>query len=162
MRRLPGRRERGSALVELALLVPFLFLMVFGIIEFGIAYSNKISVVQGVREGARQGVVDNVSGSCGSGALQGQILCVTKQRSSVTASKERVYVSVPNGYQQGSSILVCAEYPVDSLSGLMSPFLGGKTIHAKSEMRVERADATGLSSGGDAALDGSWSWCAPS
>lgn len=48
-----GRDERGAALVEFALILPILVLFVFGIIEFGRAYSARIELTGAVREGAR-------------------------------------------------------------------------------------------------------------
>lgn len=49
------RREdqRGAALVEFALVLPILILFVFGIVEFGRAYSARIQLTSAVREGAR-------------------------------------------------------------------------------------------------------------
>jgi Flp pilus assembly protein TadG len=51
---MPRRRdERGAALVEFALVLPVLVLFVFGIVEFGRAYSARIQLTSAVREGAR-------------------------------------------------------------------------------------------------------------
>lgn len=47
------RSERGSALVEFALVVPVLVMLVFGIVEFGRGYNAKITVTHAAREGAR-------------------------------------------------------------------------------------------------------------
>jgi Flp pilus assembly protein TadG len=56
MRRL-GRREDGAAAVEFAIVSTVLFLIVFGIIEFGRTYS-QYEVLQGAaREGARRAAV---------------------------------------------------------------------------------------------------------
>ncbi|HVL05599.1 MAG TPA: TadE family protein [Acidimicrobiales bacterium] len=47
------RDERGAAVVEFALILPLLVLFVFGIVEFGRAYSARIELTSAVREGAR-------------------------------------------------------------------------------------------------------------
>lgn len=47
------RDERGAAVVEFALILPILVLFVFGIVEFGRAYSARIELTGAVREGAR-------------------------------------------------------------------------------------------------------------
>jgi Flp pilus assembly protein TadG len=52
-----GRDERGAAVVEFALILPILVLFVFGIIEFGRAYSARIQLTAAVREGARAGAL---------------------------------------------------------------------------------------------------------
>lgn len=48
-----SQRDRGAAMVELALLLPVLFTVMFAIIGFGVAYSEKISIQGAAREGAR-------------------------------------------------------------------------------------------------------------
>ena len=57
------RRERGAAAVEFALVAPLLFIILFGIIDYGIWFSDSISARQAVRDGARRGVVENF-GAC--------------------------------------------------------------------------------------------------
>jgi Flp pilus assembly protein TadG len=45
--------ERGAAAVEFALLSPLLLILVFGIIDFGLAMNAQIIIGNAVREGAR-------------------------------------------------------------------------------------------------------------
>lgn len=45
--------QRGAALVEAAILTPVFFLMVFGIIEFGLAFHDKLTAANMSRAGAR-------------------------------------------------------------------------------------------------------------
>ena len=45
--------ERGTAVIEFALILPMLVMLVFGIIGFGRAYNAKISLTAAAREGAR-------------------------------------------------------------------------------------------------------------
>ena len=47
----PG--DSGAAAVEFALVMPVLFLLLFGIIDFGRAYNMQISLTQAAREGVR-------------------------------------------------------------------------------------------------------------
>ena len=47
------RREEGAALVEFALVATLLFTILFGIIEFGLAFRDWLSVTSATREGAR-------------------------------------------------------------------------------------------------------------
>ena len=53
-RRLLGKRI-GAVIVEFALVVPFLFLIVFGIIDFSRAYAQLNNINSSLREGARYG-----------------------------------------------------------------------------------------------------------
>jgi len=52
-RRYTADRQSGAAAVELALVLPILLVLVFGIVDFGRAYNAKISLTQAAREGAR-------------------------------------------------------------------------------------------------------------
>jgi Flp pilus assembly protein TadG len=51
------RDERGALIVEFGLIVPILFLLVFGIVDFGRAYFTMNNLAAAVREGARYGAV---------------------------------------------------------------------------------------------------------
>lgn len=54
MRHLHDRRsERGAALVEMALITPFLVLLLLGLIEFGWLFSQNLDIKHGAREAAR-------------------------------------------------------------------------------------------------------------
>jgi Flp pilus assembly protein TadG len=48
-------RERGAAAVEFAILAPVLILLIFGIIEWSIAYNDVQGLHAAAREGARLG-----------------------------------------------------------------------------------------------------------
>ncbi|GIH08926.1 hypothetical protein Rhe02_69930 [Rhizocola hellebori] len=52
------RRDRGAAAVEMALLLPLLLMLIFGIIEFGLLLTAQIGVTEAAREGARAATVD--------------------------------------------------------------------------------------------------------
>lgn len=49
------RQQDGAVIVEFALVVPFLFLIVFGIIDFSRAYAQLNNINSSLREGARFG-----------------------------------------------------------------------------------------------------------
>lgn len=61
----PGRRrraasdERGQALVEFALVAPFLLLLILGLVDFARAWSTYEVITYQARQGARMAVVDN-------------------------------------------------------------------------------------------------------
>lgn len=51
------KREAGTSVVEMAIVLPLLLILVFAIGEFGIAYAQWLSLTNATREGARVGVV---------------------------------------------------------------------------------------------------------
>lgn len=55
----PVEPDRGAAAVEFALVSLLLFLLLFGIIEFGLYFAQNLALSNGARQGARYGVVPN-------------------------------------------------------------------------------------------------------
>ena len=49
--------RRGQSAVELALVLPMLFVVIFGAVEFGTAMYDKAVLTNASREGARAGIV---------------------------------------------------------------------------------------------------------
>jgi len=157
-RRGGARNEAGAAIVEFALVVPILLLLLFGIVEFGIAFNDYISVRNGSREGARVAVVNDVRNapSCtinggtvsppanptGASDATNAIVCKTKDRIGLDESQVKVKVSVV-GSSIGDPVTVCASFPVQSMSGLLAPIMSGKTLTSKVTMRLEQVPKFG-------------------
>jgi Flp pilus assembly protein TadG len=151
-RRRRGDDERGAALVEFALILMLFFLMIFGMIEFGVDYNNYISVRNGAREGARLGVVNDVNNapSCKIAGITvtppaiatgsktdatNALICKTKSRIGLGNS---VKIQVVAGASPGDSLQICASYAVNSVTGLVAPFVAGKVLQTSVTMRLEQ------------------------
>ena len=164
------RDESGQGVVEFALILPVLLLILVGILEFGSIYSKVISMRQGVREGGRQASVGKFGntacptiGSPNTAAQNTtQLTCFVKDQAGVGNSVS-VRVAFAPTYAAGNGVLVCAVYPLQSLTGLFTPFLSGRYAKTKSQFRIETIPETplnGLVAGGDSDPTGaSWSWC---
>jgi Flp pilus assembly protein TadG len=159
--------ESGAALVEFAIVAPFLLLLLFGAIEFGLTLNHDVDLANGVREAARQGVVANYTGgdtSCnGAGAAAAQLACFTRNNIGL-GSQIAVSVSFPTGssYAVGQTMHVCASYPMTSITGLLAPFLKGHFLHSEVKMRLEQAPGVSPGSFTDAQQSGDIpfsSWC---
>jgi Flp pilus assembly protein TadG len=48
-----GHLDRGAAAVEMALVLPLLLLVLFGLVDFGRAFNNQMQLTQAAREGVR-------------------------------------------------------------------------------------------------------------
>ena len=53
------RNENGGSLVEFAIIMPLLFVLLFGIIDFSILLYDKVMLTNASREGAREGILFN-------------------------------------------------------------------------------------------------------
>lgn len=65
-----GRRQgvaddRGASAVEFALVAPLLFVLVFGIVDFGVVFGQTLSLNNAARDAARFAVVRQIDGSAG-------------------------------------------------------------------------------------------------
>lgn len=56
-------------MVEMAIIMPLLIMMVFGIIEFGRAFNSQISITHAAREGVREYAVTQDAGAGTAAAL---------------------------------------------------------------------------------------------
>lgn len=80
-------RPRGIALLEMAMVLPLLLLVVFGILSFGIALYDQSVITNASREGARRGIVSAVSKTGVAGAT-----CATQTVVATAASAQAVAV----------------------------------------------------------------------
>lgn len=138
-------------MVEMAIALPLLLLLVFGIIEFGIAWFDNHSISQGVRETARRGIVldfdGDVSACAGQPTAGEQLACQAGHVIGVDGAGVRVEST---GTEQGDEISVCAAVTYDALTGLLNPFLDGRVLASSAEMRLEQDAPPGTN------LSGTW------
>ena len=88
-----------------------------------------------------------------------KLMCLTKDRIGLKQSDTRVKVAFANTNEVGGGILVCAMFPMSSITGTFAPVLDGRVVTSKVEMRIEKVDET-LVASAETALNGDWSWCA--
>lgn len=100
-RRRRSRDERGAAAVEFALVMIPLFLLVFGIIYFGIILGQVLALNNGAREAARYGVV--ADRTCA------EITTRAKDASQSIAMQgtDSISVEVKTGPDEGSTTTAC-------------------------------------------------------
>ena len=139
--------DRGAALVEFAILAPFLFLILFGIVEFGWTFLQNLDVRHGAREGARLVAVNydpNTRG--GTTAVPSD-----QQRDDIVAelcnrmdkkADITVQLLLPDGNRAtGSVARVIISKPDDQLTNFLAFALNGITLKSNVEIRLEQ-DAT--------------------
>lgn len=127
-------------MVEFALVLPVFALLLFGLIDFGMAYQSLIGLRNGVNAGARVASVGGpVDPSC-SGAPDPMVCTVGDRIGRLLAVQPNtLVVSVGlTGTQAGDTVTVTAQAQLESTTGITGPFLDGKHICSSSELRLEQ------------------------
>ncbi len=137
--------RRGTALVEMALVLPIFVMITLGIIEFGRAMMIGQLITNSAREGARLGIISGSSNSDVTSSVQDFMLGAAN----ISASDLAITITVtpapgnPDPGNQVSSastrdlITVNVAVPFDKVSYISGTYLKGKTLSAKSAMRHE-------------------------
>lgn len=156
------RNARGAAAVEFALVAPIVFLVLFGVLQYGLYFFDAHGTRTGVREAARQGVVKTFS-NCGTESTDlGKLKCSTKGLVDAITGPIAVKVEAPQGWQRGRPLVVCAMVQSQAIGILPMPNDG--LITSKTEMSIEVEGASPPTPASltaeDSALAGAdWSWC---
>ena len=112
--------HRGAALVELALIVPILLLLAFGMIEFGRAFFISHVLATAAREGARRAVVTrNLA------ANQAQVTgLICNEIASAIATCNDVQIQITPGVRRGDPVTVDLQYQLRLITGVVANLLG--------------------------------------
>jgi Flp pilus assembly protein TadG len=113
-RKIELRSEQGQSLTEFALALPILALLLFAVIQFGIAFNHYVTLTDATRAGARRAAVGRqLSDPVGA--------CQTAIRSSANnLDGSQLTTSCSSTWQPGADVTVNATYPYQiSLLGLV-------------------------------------------
>ncbi len=122
--------QRAAAAVELAVVSPLLFAMLFGIIEFGWLFAVQNTLVNAAREGARLGILQGVTAD--------EIETRTLQFLQPMGLEERVTIEITEATTDDPFVTVRITVPREdvSLVGSFFGFVGG-TVEGTATMRKE-------------------------
>jgi TadE-like protein len=132
--------EHGVAAVEFAILLPLLVTLLFGFIQFGIAFNNRIQATNAAREGARIAIVgvQDWADVTGTGKSFWQVV---QERSGI-GGLPGCKITSANGV--GDTLTVEFDYPVDIVIPFVPLPASFSTGHARAEMRVEQVSVLPL------------------
>ena len=159
-------RERGAAAVEFALILTLLVPMLLGIVDYGLWFSDTLSVRHGVHEAARLGVVQRPTCTTGTNDLA-RIACTARQQTGASGGPAYALVKAPQGWARGKPLVVCVVVQENAVTGV-TPLPSGRLISSKATLAIEvdtpvpsGASATASSSAHDPAPPAGvdWSWC---
>jgi Flp pilus assembly protein TadG len=131
------RDQDGAAAVEFALLLPLLVLLLFGLIQFGIAFNTKIQATNAAREGARMAVVgiDNWA-DVGGGLAFWQAV----QQNAGVGDIDNCVLDTTD--MVGGTLTVTFDYPLDLVIPFMPNPPSWQTGTAQATMRIEQLSAS--------------------
>jgi Flp pilus assembly protein TadG len=101
--------ERGQTMTEFALVLPILLVLLLGIVQFGVAFNNYVSLTDAVRAGARVAAVSRNS-SDPSGACRKRVL---DSAGSLNQGELGKNLSCVSSWAPGAEVTVYADYPYD-------------------------------------------------
>ena len=137
--------RRGTALVEMALVLPIFMLVTLGIIEFGRAMMIGQLVTNAAREGARLGIIDGSTNADVTNSIQQFLL----ESANIQAADLNISITVtpadgnPDpGNEVGTArprdlVSVYVAVPFDKVSYISGNYLSGKTLSGRCAMRHE-------------------------
>ncbi len=120
-------RQTGQAAVELALVLPFLAVLLLLLVQVGLLVRDQVLVVHAAREGAREAAVEPAPGAAREAAPAGSGL-----------DPGRLDVDVAGRGGPGSRVKVTATYRSPTAVPVIGAAMGDMRLEASATMRVER------------------------
>ena len=133
-----GQRDQdGAAAVEFALLLPLLVLLLFGLIQFGLAFNTKIQATNAAREGARMAVVGIDNWADVGGGLD---FWQAVQQNAGVGDIDNCVLNTTDVV--GGTLTVTFDYPLDLVIPFMPNPPSWQTGRAQATMRIEQLSAS--------------------
>ncbi len=161
MERRGSRTESGAAAVEFALVCTVFLPLLLGMLQYGLFFNDSLNARQGVRQGAREGVVKTFAACGGEAAELAKLRCSTKEHIGALTGPSSVKVYAPSGWVKGSPLVVCAMIESGAGNYGVLPMPNGGLIRSRTKMSIEQATPpVAVTSSADTAPAGAdWSWC---
>jgi Flp pilus assembly protein TadG len=127
------RNERGQTMTELALVLPILCVLLFGIVQFGIIFNNYVALTDAARAASRKGAVSRSSGDPQGDCQAAGYAAGTNLKNPGT---DFIVTCTPSAsWAAGSDVTVTATYPYNI--SLLGWVVASGTLTSTMKERVE-------------------------
>ena len=103
------KNERGQTMTEFAFVLPILIVLMLGIVQFGVAFNNYVSLTDAVRAGARKAAVSR-STSDPAGECRAQVIASAGSLDTTLLAEN---LTCTSSWAPGAEVRVYADYPYD-------------------------------------------------
>lgn len=142
LRRRPQSDDDGAAVVEFALLAPFLVLLVFGIVEFGFLFGQYLDVRHGARETGRLVSVNYDPNTAAGPNSQAQDIitagCARMELADGVSVTIDLIDSSASGRTAGNFATVSVGAPATQVTGFFAPLIDSIDLTSELEVRLEQ------------------------
>jgi Flp pilus assembly protein TadG len=139
-RALAGRNgERGTTILEMALVMPVLVFLIVGLVDFGRAVYMRNELANAARDAARYASIDPANTTCIRAAA-------SKHSSMVTLSAADITITPPGTLIPGQPVTVAVQSKYEPVTALISDAIGvtTKTLKASATMQIRNVPDTTL------------------
>jgi Flp pilus assembly protein TadG len=139
-RRLGGlREERGAALVEFALVVPFLMIIMCATIDFGLAVYTLNNLTGAVREGARYAAIMPTRPNPNDDSVRTRVVTsMAVMNTGMTQAQLKALVSNTGVDAAGNITVTITGYPYKPMTPLANLLFNQILLNRKAVFRYER------------------------
>ncbi|MBT2727433.1 pilus assembly protein [Bacillus sp. ISL-75] len=121
------KSQKGQSLVELALVLPVLILLLFGIIDFSRIFHAYLTIDHAGREAARSASIGSDDATVKNTAAS--------DATSIGLTTEKV--SISGTRTSGTDVTITITYPITFLTPIIGQIIGTLTLTDTTTMRVE-------------------------
>ncbi|MFP5105676.1 TadE/TadG family type IV pilus assembly protein [Neobacillus sp. C211] len=122
------KSQKGQSLVELALVLPVLILLLFGIIDFSRIFHAYLTIDHAGREAARSASIGNDNTTVKNTAAS--------DATSIGLTTDKISIS-SESRKSGSNVTITITYPITFLTPIIGQIIGTLTLTDTTTMRVE-------------------------
>ena len=109
--------ERGASAVEMAMVAPFLLILLLGIIEFGFVFGQYNEVRHAAREGARYAAVGNPDRTGDGNITSADVIDVVCDTLNLSGATVGIVTTIPGSGDIGDEATIQVTLDIESLSG---------------------------------------------